>query len=202
MKKSFFMHTYNISVSLLVSSLLTFIFSMIISRLTVNLSTSDFFAIRQFSTIASQVSTYLFKIVFPLTITAGSMISLELVNRFKSDKITNYFKSIYQTVLLRHFLVQSEHSENEKVLTIENQAITTYNPVNKMFNRTVRKSFVDVRQDTVLIALKVPRSQQAQKLLKEMEPQIKEEISNQNPDHYFSSPIRVRNALWIEGKKR
>lgn len=200
MKKSFFMHTYNISVSLLVSSLLTFIFSMIISRLTVNLSTSEFFAIRQFSTIASLASIYLFKIVFPLTITASAIIALELVNRFKNDKIANYFKSIYQTVLLRHFLIQSEHSE--KVITIENQSITTYNPVNKMFNRTVRKSFVDIRQDTVFIFLKVPRTQQAQKLLKEMEPQIKEEISNRNPDHYFSSPIRVRNTLWIEGKKR
>lgn len=103
-------------------------------------------------------------------------------------------------MLLRYFLVQTEITE--KVITIENQSITTSNPINYNFNRSVKKGFVDIRQETVTIFLKVPRSQQAQKLLKEMEPQIKEEISSRNQNYYFSSPTRVNNSLWFEGKKR
>lgn len=48
----------------------------------------------------------------------------------------------------------------------------------------------------------MPSKQQAQKILKEMEPQIKEELANRNPDYYFSAPTKGKNALWFEGKRR
>ena len=48
----------------------------------------------------------------------------------------------------------------------------------------------------------MPRTQQAQKLLKDMEEHIKEEISNYNPNYYFSTPLRVGNKLWFKGTKR
>ena len=54
----------------------------------------------------------------------------------------------------------------------------------------------------VIIFIKTPNNQQAQKLLKEMKSQIKEEIANRNPNYYFSAPTRFKNALWFEGKKR
>ena len=61
---------------------------------------------------------------------------------------------------------------------------------------------IDVRKETVTILLAIPRTQQAQKLLKEMEGDIKEEISNRNPHYYFSSPHRKGNKLWFTGTKR
>ena len=35
-----------------------------------------------------------------------------------------------------------------------------------------------------------------------MTSQLKEEVSSQHPDYYFSAPNRIRNKLWLVGKKR
>src|SRR5574341_33456 len=50
--------------------------------------------------------------------------------------------------------------------------------------------------------IKVPQSQQAHKILKEMTEQIKEELSSHNPQYYFSAPERIKNTLWYIGTKR
>ena len=103
-------------------------------------------------------------------------------------------------LLLRHFLFQRERVQ--KISNLEHQTVTTINPIHNGFNRAVRKCIVDIRKDTITIFLKVPRDQQGQKILKEMEAQLKEEIVSQHADYYFSSPIRVRNQLWFTGQKR
>ena len=137
---------------------------------------------------------------FLLIIAVILLVSLELVSRLLNDKAGNYFKSVYRTLLLRNFLYQSEHKE--KIVTIEGQPITTYNPVNATFNRAARKCVVDIKKDTVTVFLKVPKTQQAQKLLSEIIEQIKEEISNRNPDYFFSSEQRIGTNIWFEGKRR
>lgn len=200
MKKSFFMRIYNPTLFLLTSSILIFFVSMITKYFTICFSNSEIEVIRQLTSTTMKINMYSNMVSFSLLIITLSLVILELYNRFKNDKIGNYFKSLYKTMLLRYFLVQTEITE--KVITIENQSIITSNPINYNFNRSVKKGFVDIRQETVTIFLKVPRSQQAQKLLKEMEPQIKEEISSRNQNYYFSSPTRVNNSLWFEGKKR
>ena len=101
---------------------------------------------------------------------------------------------------MRQFLKQDE--QYEAMNTIENQTITRINPILKSFNHSVLGCTVDVRKETVTILLAIPRTQQAQKLLKEMENDIKEEISNRNPYYYFSSPHRKGNKLWFTGTKR
>ena len=101
---------------------------------------------------------------------------------------------------MRQFLKQDEHSE--PVNTIENQTITRINPILKNFNQSVSRCTVDVRKESVIVLLAIPRTQQAQKLLKEMENDIKEEISSRNSSYYFSSPHRKGNKLWFIGTKR
>ena len=66
----------------------------------------------------------------------------------------------------------------------------------------MRFSVVDIRRDSAQIFIKVPRTQQTQKILKELEAQIKEEISSQNPDYIFSNFERHHNQLWLRGTKR
>lgn len=127
-------------------------------------------------------------------------VAFEILNRVRFDSLVNYFKSIYHTFKFRRFLTQYEKSE--KVTTIENQSITTYNPVNEKFNRAVRKSAVDIRKDEITVYVRVPKDNQAVNILKEMEDLLKEEVSSQHPDYYFSSPNRVKNNLWLVGKKR
>ena len=61
---------------------------------------------------------------------------------------------------------------------------------------------IDISKENIILYLKVPHTQQAQKLLKEMEAQIKEEVASRNPDYYFSAPNRVKNKMWLIGTKR
>lgn len=135
-----------------------------------------------------------------LLVTLFTSITLEIVSRVRFDSLLNYFKSICHTFKLRKFLAQREKSQ--KVTTIDNQTITTYNPINGSFNCCAHKSVVDIRKDEVKVFIKVPRDQQGQKILNDMTSQLKEEVSSQHPDYYFSAPNRVRNNLWLIGKKR
>ena len=125
---------------------------------------------------------------------------IEIINRLKKDSLWNYIQSVHHTFLLRHFLFQRERVQKEG--NLEHQTVITINPIYNGFNKAVRKCVVDIRKDIITIFLKVPRDQQGQKILKEMEAQLKEEIVSQHSDYYFSSPVRVRNQLWFTGQKR
>lgn len=98
----------------------------------------------------------------------------EIKIRQREDRIVNLFKSITQTFSLHLFLIQREHSET--VSTSEQRNVKRYNPV--------------------------PKSQQAIKILKDLETIISEEISSRNPDYYFSRPERNGMYFYFIGTKR
>ena len=153
-----------------------------------------------FTTILDKLTAlehYIQLLSFCLILVPALLVIIELVQRFLKDSLWNYFKSIYQTFRMRQFLKQ-----DEPMNTIENQTVTRINPILKNFNYSVLGCTVDVRKENVTVLLAIPRTQQAQKLLKEMEDDIKEEISNRNPHYYFSSPHRKGNKLWFTGTKR
>ncbi|GAB2021113.1 hypothetical protein RyT2_01860 [Pseudolactococcus yaeyamensis] len=125
-------------------------------------------------------------------------VSIELIIRLKNDSILNYVKSCWLTFKLRRFLVQNERS----IKGIETTQVQTSNPIYADFNTAVRKSIVEISIDRAVIYIKLPHTQQAQKILKDMVSQIKEEISSKNPDFYFSAPNRTKNAMWFTGTKR
>ena len=155
------------------------------------------------TTILDKLTTleyYIQLLSFCLIFITFLLIIIEIVQRLSKDSLWNYFKSIYQTSLMRQFLKQDEKSES--MSTIENQTVTRINPILKNFNQSILGCTVDVRKETVTILLLVPRTQQAQRLLKEMEDDIKEEISSRNPNYYFSSSYRKGNKLWFIGTKR
>lgn len=204
MKKSFFQKTYNLIINLTIISLICFLaqFCLGLFYQAIELSglsqyNNSFILINESLDNIKQVI-----LVFSISILAISSILVigQLLYRIAKDSIWNYFKSVYQTIRMRQFLKQVEYSE--PIVTIENQTITRFNPVLSEFNQSVRKCTVDIRQEEVSIFLKLPRTQQAQKLLKDMEEHIKEEISNYNPNYYFSTPLRVENKLWFKGTKR
>ena len=124
----------------------------------------------------------------------------EVLLRLKEDSLKNLWKSTYQTFSIRVFLRQSEHSET--VTTIEQAKVTRYNPINKYFNRAVQKAIVDIRENKVTLIIRSPKTQQATKILKDMEMLISEEIANRNPDYYFSRPERNGKSLYFIGTKR
>lgn len=202
MKKSFFMRTYNLNIYLMLFSLLTGFLGWSLSFLasTLDLTLPIALDLSQVKSYLAMGSHYTYMAMSYLLGTLFASVTLEVLNRIRFDNLFNYFKSIYHTFKLRNFLTQREKSE--KVTTIDNQTITSYNPINGSFNRCAHKSVVDIRKDEVTVFIKVPRDQQGQKVLGDMTPQLKEEVSSQHLDYYFSAPNRVRNSLWLVGKRR
>lgn len=205
MKKTFFQKSYNLISSLLFVGLISFILSFAFNLLVKLFGDFDIPSLNSFIIIIqnkfSLLGNYTSQIATILVLVAVSLIIVELTQRIISDCILNYFKSIYQTIRLRQFLRQDDKSES--AITIDNQTtITKFNPILKNFNQTVGKSTVDVRKSTVVVFIKYPRTQQAQKILRDMEAHIKEEISSRNPNYYFSSPNREGNKLWFKATRR
>ena len=202
MKKSYFMKTFNLNINLiLVSFLAEFIgWSLEFLSNQFKLNPLSFFDLSQFNSYLELGSKYSYTALSILLFILFVSVMFEILNRFRFDSLLNYFKSVYFTLKLRQFLTQREKSE--KITTIDNQNITTFNPINSSFNQCAHKSVVDIRKDDVTIFVKVPRDQQGQKILSDMTPQLKEEVASQHPDYYFSAPNRIRNKLWLVGKKR
>ena len=204
MKRSFFQKTFNLNLNLLFFALMTFSLSYGFRVLCNQIKGSSLLNSQSvFADIQTKlrvVEQYTQSIAYLLILIVIALILIELTQRIMKDSIWNYFKSFYQTLRLRQFLRQEEHSE--PVMTIENQTVTRFNPILRSFNQAVSKCTVDVRKDSVSVFLKVPKTQQAQKLLRELEEHIKEEISSRNPKYYFSASNREKSKLWFTGAKR
>lgn len=135
MKKSYFMRILNITIFLFVTALFALFLVFLSNHIITSLDKSDITFIRQASNVVKTIIMFISRLGMLSATVAVLIITVEIISRFKSDKIINYFKSVYSTMLLRHFLTQTERTE--KVMTIEGQTITTYNPINNTFNRAV-----------------------------------------------------------------
>ncbi|HHT7774694.1 TPA: hypothetical protein ACT2GI_001528 [Streptococcus suis] len=198
--KNYFMKTFNLILWLLMSSPICWVFGWLFNYIAIQLNTITLLELGSLENKASQISFFAYGLAILTLATALILAGVEIVARLKEDNLWNYVKSVYQTLSLRNFLFQRE--KVQKVSNLEHQTVTTTNPVHNGFNRATRKCVVDTRIDSVTVFIKVPKDQQGQKILKDMEAQLKEEITSQHIDYYFSSPTRVRNQLWFVGKKR
>ena len=200
-KKSYFMRTFNLNINLILVSFLAGFIGWSLDFLSnqFKLNPLSFLDLSQINGYLYLGSKYSYTAMSFLLLTLVVSVIFEFLNRFRFDSLFNYFKSVYFKLKLRQFLTQRE--ESEKTTTIDNQNITTFNPINSSFNHCAHKSVVDIRKDDVTIFVKVPRDQQGQKILSDMTSQLKEEVASQHPDYYFSAPNRIRNKLWLVGKK-
>ena len=204
-KKNFFQRTFNMTVILLMYGLFFFCLTMgliLLQDLMANAQSTYlshlFEVIKQW---ASKGEYYTKNLAILLPLIALFLIIIELILRAIYDKPANYFRSAYQTLRLIQFLRQDENSQ--LAFSIDNSStVTRFNPILRKFNRATSNCVVDVRKDSVTIVIKYPRTQQAQKLLRDMEVYIKEEISSRNPEYYFSAPNRRGNKLWFKSTKR
>lgn len=128
------------------------------------------------------------------------LVGYEIKIRHREDRISNLIKSITQTFSLRLFLIQREYSET--VSTSEKGNTKRYNPINKQFNKAIQKVVVDIREESTTLIIPVPKSQQAIRILKDLETIISEEISSRNPDYYFSRPERKGMDFYFIGTRR
>jgi hypothetical protein len=204
-KKNFFQRTFNMTVILLMYGLFFFCLTMgliLLQDLIANAqSTYLSHLFEMMKQWASKGEYYTKNLAILLPLIALFLIIIELILRAIYDKPANYFKSAHQTIQLIQFLRQDENSQ--QAFSIDNSStVTRFNPILRKFNRATSKCVVDVRKDSVTIVIKYPKTQQAQKLLRDMESYIKEEISSRNPEYYFSAPDRKGNKLWFKSTKR
>lgn len=203
MKRNFFQLTFNPILTLSCFSILCIVLNIGLDMLSHSIDVNDLADLALFSWLQVKL-TFISPYVNQLTKLTGtialSCITFEGLHRIIKDSLWNYLTSIYQTLRLRQFLRQDNQSE--PLLTADTQTVTHTNPILKVFNQSVSKCVVDIRKETVTVLLRLPRTQQAQKVLKAMEEDIKEEIANRYPHYYFSAPNREGNQLWFIGTRR
>ena len=198
MRKTSFQKTIHPATILFIAGILSMLISILL-RLGMNpLENSIYFTslfdfLRLLHFISSSISFLSLLLFFGL-------FGYEIKIRQREDRISNLFKSIIQTFSLRLFLIQREHSET--VSTSEQGNVKRYNPVNKQFNKAIQKVVVDIREESTTLIIPVPKSQQAIRILKDLETIISEEISSRNPDYYFSRPERKGMDFYFIGTRR
>jgi hypothetical protein len=204
MKKTFFQKSYNTISNLSIISLIGILFYLslrllyqVIELYGLPYYSDKFILINEKIEMVKQIIFVISISILTITLT---LLIIELSHRIVKDSLWNYFKSVYQTIRIRQFLKQDELSET--ITCNENQTVTRLNPILREFNQSVSKCCIDIHSDEITVFMKIPRTQQSQKLLKDMEEHIKEEISSYNPNYYFSTPVRERNSLWFKGTKR
>lgn len=204
MKKTFFQKSYNFISNLSLIDLIVIFFYLFLRIL---YQVIELYGLSQYSNKfiliiekIEMVKQIIFVISISILAITLTLLIIELSHRIIKDSLWNYFKSVYQTIRIRQFLKQDELSET--ITFNENQTVTRLNPILREFNQSVSKCSIDIHNDEITVFMKIPRTQQSQKLLKDMEEHIKEEISSYNPNYYFSTPVRERNSLWFKGTKR
>lgn len=200
MKKTYFMRVYDIIISLFLFAILTVMISKLFVLLNITVSQIDIIDTRNVSHYITVVSNVLYQLTFYLLVLALMLMVIDLLIRLSKDQLTNHIKSVYHTMVLRHYLKQDVDTDTAQ--DWQNNGKSKTNSVQKYFNKAVRKSIVDVRQNEVRVAIKIPRKQQAHDILKTIEPQIHEEITHMHPKYYFSKPQRHHRYLWFTGHKR
>ena len=203
MKKSFFMKIFNVLINNFVISLLSTVFAIFSHYLSLGIQKNSFLMtttlFEKIANIATLFSFYSVCIALALTLINTVFISLEVTNRISNDSITNLGRSIKATFNIRRFMVQHQNSEK----TQDNLHITSSNPINGTYNKSARKNIVDITNEHLTLFIKVPRSQQSAKILKDMEVEIKEEIVTQNPDFIISTfQADNHHHKWLRGNKR
>ncbi|MFT9391711.1 hypothetical protein [Leuconostoc pseudomesenteroides] len=124
------------------------------------------------------------------------IVMVEFLSRFKDDDWCTTFCSIRLHQFLRR-------QDSPVVTAISGVSATADNSrVNRSFNRAVRKSIVDVRLDKTTVLINLPHSQQAQEVFNSIAPSLKEHLSSNLEDYFFSGATRYKNTLVFEGKKR
>lgn len=200
MTKTYFMRIYNLIIYLFIYALFVLLFGGLFHFLSTLLSMIDILNLTRIIYYINLSTNLLLKLSISLVIIACLLIVIDIIKRMIKDSIWNHFKSVYYTISFRHFLAQSDMTEDTSYWDKSDN--TKHNPITQNFNKAIKKCVVDVHKDKVKIFIKVPRMQQAQKLLKAMESDIKEEISSRHPEYYFSSPQLIRRHIWYEGQKR
>lgn len=170
MKKTYFQCTYNVTVFLVMFDILSLGLGYATKFLSEILQTNQI----DFSLVIEKLillSAYSYKVGLVLLLALIVLVGVELYQHWQTNaKLPKVYLSDDS---IKNFLKQE--LTYESMMTIEKQTVNHQNPVMLQFNKAVRWSVADVQQKKSKF-LKVPRTQQAQKLFKEMEDDIRKKF--------------------------
>lgn len=129
------------------------------------------------------------------------LLLLPIVSKRKETTPIYYLgRSILGTLRYRRFLTQAQQLRLPKIG--EQQQKTAEDKTLLRFNRAVRQSVLEIKEQQLVLFIKVPKEAQSQKLLKEHEEQIKEHIASFYPEYIVSTFERRKFGLWLIGTRR
>lgn len=198
-KKTFFQKNINRVIFILTISIPLIV---LVSILKIPLDKSTY-SNNKLSNLITAIQSFLNAILIlgtAILLLAFLLIAIEVYKRKKYDQPYYLVTSVIQTFKIRRFLKQDESYIDDKFSKINNN--NRVNPVLKNFNKSIKHCIVEVRNIDVIVILKIPRNQQSQKILKDMEQQLLDEVTHLNPDYYFSGLQRNGSYLYIKGNKR
>ncbi|RZI48678.1 hypothetical protein [Lactococcus kimchii] len=204
MKKTYFMKHFDQTVQFLMYSFLMEILSLMLqlliffmNKLILGAKISSLVNLVNQGISYLSIGSSLFKnIAMFLFILTGLIVMRELYFRLRYDSLKNLVLSIRGTTKLRRFLRHIEFlKDSEGKKSKEDIIISNYNKV-------IRKIVLDVDNEELLLYIKLPKEHQAQKMLKDMVSEIKEEISNAYPEYLISIFERQGNSLWLKGTRK
>ena len=204
MKKTYFMRYFDRSIQLLMYSLLMELLSLLLqlliffmSKLILGAKISNLVTLVNQGIIYLNMGSLFFQnISVALVILTGLIVIRELYFRLRYDSLKNLALSTHGTVKLRRFLHYIEPlKESEDKKSKDDIIISNY-------NKAIRKIVIDVDNEELLLYIKLPKEHQAQKMLKDMVSEIKEEISNAYPEYLISIFERHGNSLWLKGTRK
>ena len=204
MKKTYFMRYFDRSVQLLMYSLLMELLSLALQMLIFFMNKLPLGTkVSSPVDLVNQGIHYLdmgssaFKNIAMILIILVSLIAIrEFYFRLRYDSLKNLALSIHGTIKLRsylHHVELLEDSEDKK--SKEDIIISNY-------NKAIRRIVIDVDSEELLLYIMLPKEHQAQKILKELYSEIKEEISNAYPKYLISGFERQGKSLWLKGTRK
>lgn len=194
MKKSYFIQTYNLNIFLSLISISAICFGWLIK-----ISLPNLFG-KQAAQVIKRVGFYSLVAGMILLVILFILIGIEWIIRIRDKSLLCWFKSIWQTIQIRSFLKQDQTVQ--KTADTEEQQENVVNPVIEKFNVAVSRSVVDIKRNTIIVMIPIPKTQQSQEVLKDIQSQIKDEIASKNINYYFSEVMRVGKNLFIIGNRR
>lgn len=128
-------------------------------------------------------------ITFVILVILIIILFVELNDRFRNDQLMNFFISIGLTVHIRRVLKRGTDKDAENSKKI------------KYFNRSVKSSVADIRNNTILWRITLPADAQAIELIKSNLNTVREELTGRYPDFIYSKDNRQGKYVFIVGTK-
>lgn len=123
---------------------------------------------------------------------------IELIDRYKHDKVKNLFESIWQTFKIRRFMIQKPQFDLN--VNKDKSGLWSSPTVISLFNKSARKAVLDIRKDKILLVIPNFHREQAQKLFENKKDRIKNEVAMYNPEGTFSNFTMDPEGIKLEGK--